>query len=273
MRWSPTLLVLLILPVIAAAQSYPPPVQQALDDLQKRLGVQLTDQDFNWRYEQKNFSNSALGCPQPDQSYLQSLTLGYQVWLIYQGVEWDYRISSDGTTMILCNPQSTPAPTLPVTNTPPPLPRVALVAGATATPAFCEASPEPRMLIGLYGRVVPEGLANNVRELPTSDSPRLGELPPGAVFYVLDGPRCGDGYAWWYVADTTSDLIGWTPEGLGPRYWLEPLIPENYMTPTPVTPTLTPAPTFTPLPATATPFVQQTFSLGLFSMATATPGG
>jgi hypothetical protein len=244
----------LLIPLLAAAQNppYPPPVQQAVNHLQTQLGVQLTDENVNWRYEQRTFPDSAFGCPQPDQSYSQSLTPGYQVLLIYQGVIWDYRVSLDGLIVFACNPPPTPLPpTLRPTNTMPPVPTIPF--GATATPAFCEASPAPRLIIGLLGGVVLDGLSNNVRALPTTSAPRIGELQPGAVFYVLDGPRCGDGYAWWYVAETTTDLIGWTPEGLGPRYWLEPLIPENYMTPT--------------------PFVQQSFSLGTFSLVTPTLPG
>lgn len=268
------LLFLLMIPVMAAAQNppFPPPVQQAVNDMQTQLGIQLTDENLNWRYEQKNFPNSALGCPQPDQSYSQSLTPGYQVLLTYQGVTWDYRLSLDGLIIFACNPPPTPLPpTLRPTNTIPPLPPVA--PDSTGTPAFCEASPAPRLVIGLLGQVVLDGLANNVRSLPTASAPRIGELQPGTVFYVLDGPRCGDGYAWWYVAETTTDLIGWTPEGLGPRYWLEPLIPEDYMSPTPVTPTMTSTPTNTALPITATPFVQQSFSLGSFSLVTPTLPG
>jgi len=40
------------------------------------------------------------------------------------------------------------------------------------------------------------------------------------VFTVLDGPWCGDEHLWWQV--NYNDKIGWTAEGEGSVYWLEP---------------------------------------------------
>lgn len=52
-------------------------------------------------FEAKNFSDTSLGCAQPDMMYAQVITPGYQVVLSAQGKQYDYRIGS-GETVILC---------------------------------------------------------------------------------------------------------------------------------------------------------------------------
>jgi hypothetical protein len=50
----------------------------------------------------------------------------------------------------------------------------------------------------------------------------LGEIPGSSIFAVLSGPQCADGYYWWQV--NYNGAIGWTAEGQGSTYWLEPVI-------------------------------------------------
>ncbi len=66
------------------------------------------------------------------------------------------------------------------------------------------------------------GDANNVRSEPTGDSALLGQIPGGGVFTVLQGPVCGDQRAWWQV--DYNGLVGWTVEGAGDTYWVEPIV-------------------------------------------------
>jgi hypothetical protein len=79
----------------------------------------------------------------------------------------------------------------------------------------------PRLSVGGYGRVTP-GLPNTVRSgAGVYGTVRIGQIPAGAVFVVLNGPNCAaDGRWWWYV--NYNGLIGWTAEGQGTTYWLEP---------------------------------------------------
>jgi hypothetical protein len=78
----------------------------------------------------------------------------------------------------------------------------------------------PRLQIKGSGRVLP-GLPNNLRAEPTSTSLSLGQIPGGGVFTVLDGPRCGDqGILYWFVS--YNGVQGWTGEGQGSSYWVEP---------------------------------------------------
>lgn len=95
---------------------------------------------------------------------------------------------------------------------------LALAAPAAAQIA-CPGTLPSRLAAGQQGRVTP-GAPNRVRDLPTTAGTRIGEIPGGAVFTVLEGPTCADGYAWWRV--NYDGLVGWTAEA-GLEYWLEPM--------------------------------------------------
>ncbi|MBC8097949.1 MAG: SH3 domain-containing protein, partial [Armatimonadetes bacterium] len=111
--------------------------------------------------------------------------------------------------------------------------------------ASCPEVPAPRLVVGQQGRVVP-GDANNVRDLPSRDGAKIGEIPGEASFTVLEGPVCADGFNWWRV--NYDGLDGWTVEGQGTDYWVEPYDP-NLPTNTPPPPTPLPSPTPTLAPA------------------------
>jgi len=229
------LLLLLVIPAAwAAAQTDPAPVLKALEDLNRRLGLQLTLADFNWRWSQDVYPDSSLGCLLPGQIVTAGQVTGYQVTLFVDDIIYDYRVSSDLNMVILCSPQPTPIPTQRPTNRPPPTSTAD--PSRPSAPSVCPGSLPFRLYKGGMGQVVLNGLPNNVRALPGSTGSLLGELQAGSVFYVVDGPVCSGGLTWWNVAETTSNLIGWTPEGRGAEYWLEPYFP--YGTPTPTAATL-----------------------------------
>lgn len=100
-----------------------------------------------------------------------------------------------------------------------------------------------RLIVGQMGRVTP-GDANNMRDIPSTDGNRVGQVPGEAEFTVLAGPVCSNGFTWWEI--DYDGLIGWTVEGIGDTYALEPIVPP---TPT-VMSSPTVAPTATPLPTT-----------------------
>ncbi len=87
----------------------------------------------------------------------------------------------------------------------------------------------PRLAIGVTGMVVP-GLPNALRSQPglnISGSTVIGNLQQGAIFTVLNGPVCRDGYNWWQV--TAGGVTGWTAEGEIGVYWIDPLVCANGM--------------------------------------------
>jgi hypothetical protein len=51
-------------------------------------------------------------------------------------------------------------------------------------------------------------------------------LYPGSVVELLEGPICADGVVFWKVgSDLVPGGIGWTAEGDGADYFLEPYVP------------------------------------------------
>jgi uncharacterized protein YraI len=90
----------------------------------------------------------------------------------------------------------------------------------TSSTGACPGAPPSRLFVGGSGRVTP-GAANNFRAGPSSNSAKIGELPGSAIFNVLEGPVCADGMAYWRVNYNGQE--GWTAEGRGSTYWLEPL--------------------------------------------------
>lgn len=88
------------------------------------------------------------------------------------------------------------------------------------TQAGCPNVLPSRLVLGQMGQVTP-GLPNVIRSQPSTASDRIGQIPAGGEFDVLDGPVCAQGYAWWRVLYNT--ITGWTAEGDQYGYWLEPI--------------------------------------------------
>ena len=67
-------------------------------------------------------------------------------------------------------------------------------------------------------------IPNNLRETAGLAHQRVGELQPGEEAYILDGPKCIDGWVWWDVRSLVNGERGWTSEaGSEWEYWLIPL--------------------------------------------------
>lgn len=84
-----------------------------------------------------------------------------------------------------------------------------------------------RLTIGGQGRVTP-GLPNVMRSAPGTqrsgfNGTVIGQIPGGGVFSVLNGPQCASDSRWWWQVNYNG-LIGWTAEGEGYTYWLEPWV-------------------------------------------------
>jgi hypothetical protein len=134
----------------------------------------------------------------------------------------------------------------------------------------CPGSLPARLTIGLVARVLP-GDANNVRDQASRSGAIVGQIPGNMTFAVLEGPACADDLTWYRV--DYNGIIGWTVEGAGDEYFLEPL--EVDVTPTPSA-TATPIPSSTPIPSptlspTPTVYVSPTPAPTLTPSATPTP--
>lgn len=72
----------------------------------------------------------------------------------------------------------------------------------------------PRLTAGEEGRVL-GSVTLNVRREPRRGDNRVGQMPPYAMFSVLEGPVCAEGYRWWRVRwhHVERDVTGWIAEG------------------------------------------------------------
>jgi uncharacterized protein YraI len=92
--------------------------------------------------------------------------------------------------------------------------------GYTIEPFVCGGFRPSRLLPGYNGRVLP-GTPNNLRGGPSQNDRLLGVIPGGQSFTIVGGPQCNNNGAWWQV--NYNGTTGWTMEGQGSSYWLEPL--------------------------------------------------
>lgn len=90
------------------------------------------------------------------------------------------------------------------------------------TTFMCGTSREPQLTAGGQGRVLPGG-ANRLRAEPHINAERIGEIPEGAVFNVLEGRQgvCRGGIRWAHVE--YNGVIGWTAENSGDTIFVEPV--------------------------------------------------
>ena len=99
----------------------------------------------------------------------------------------------------------------------PPQPQPTTSGGGTA--GGCPEALPPRLTVGGQGKVTP-GLPNKVRISPSLSAAQVGQVPGEAVFTVMGGPQCADGFTWWQIS--YSDITGWTAEGNATEYWTAP---------------------------------------------------
>ncbi len=83
----------------------------------------------------------------------------------------------------------------------------------------------PRLQVNGQAKLV-DVSPNRVRSAPQKGDNIISQLAHGTVVKVVEGPVCADGLVFWRVeSETISGGIGWTAEGDGSEYWLEPYSP------------------------------------------------
>ncbi|MFW5692419.1 MAG: hypothetical protein ACOCX3_03625 [Chloroflexota bacterium] len=121
----------------------------------------------------------------------------------------------------------------------------------------CSDAPLPQLTAGSAARVTPIGSPLNVRTAPAGDY--IMEIAEGTVVNVIDGPICVDGYYWWNLQFQSENATvgGWSAEGTGGDYWLEPLtqaeVDFDALRPTPASPVVQVQPTATNPPRATSP--------------------
>lgn len=132
-------------------------------------------------------------------------------------------VTATSTPTRTLTPTATLAPTATATFAP------TKTATSTQVPIVtsCPEAPDIMLKIEDWAMVSKDPpVPNKVRSQPGSIGEEIGMIPPGETMLVEDGPRCADGYAWWYV-HSFNGLEGWTAEGDAENYWLIPLRPPS----------------------------------------------
>jgi WD40 repeat protein len=79
-------------------------IDAALADLSQRVGETVTREDVaSYSWAEQVFPDASLGCPQEGQVYAQVVTRGYLLLFTYEDTTYDYRATSDGQAVTLCN--------------------------------------------------------------------------------------------------------------------------------------------------------------------------
>ncbi len=82
-------------------------VVAALNDLNQQTGGNFDLSNINWTWQEEAFNDGSLGCPQEGQLYTQAVTRGYIIRFTAGGTTYDYRASSDGNNLFLCETSET----------------------------------------------------------------------------------------------------------------------------------------------------------------------
>ena len=90
--------------------------------------------------------------------------------------------------------------------------------------ATCPNTLVSRLYPNTRGQVTDEDeTALRVRSGPGLSNPIIAQIPPRQTFWVLEGPECVDGYAWFKVIFGINAVQGWVAEGGDGKYFTEPV--------------------------------------------------
>ncbi|MCY3796541.1 MAG: hypothetical protein OXG84_01950 [Chloroflexi bacterium] len=182
-------LVLLFCAAVSLAQGAPGQINAALLDLSARLGYSVGIGNLsNWRWEQTNFPNDALGCPSAPSAGSGAI-LGYKFQLTHNAVTYDYRVSSDSALVVYCglvdaaSAAAAAEPESQYSNR---------LCGETATGGpYMRSRIKAGMTVEILGSYL------NLRGQPSIKAAVLLQIPAGWTVDITAGPECVDGYVWW----------------------------------------------------------------------------
>ena len=207
-----SLLLALSLAAAIAAQGAPTQINAALLDLGARLGQTIGISNLsNWRWEQKNFADSALGCAGASGS--GGSLLGYRFELTYSSVTYDYRVSADSAIVVYCGEidplASSAAAETQYSNR--------LCAETASDGPYMRS----RIIYGIEAEVIQGFL--NLRGQPSASGQVLLQIPAGLPFDVTAGPDCAEGFVWWLV--NVSGQTGYVAEAGDGTVFVRPSAP------------------------------------------------
>lgn len=90
------------LPATIPMDDLPEPVKQAIQAAASDAGVSVDDVAVT-NVSEEQWSDTALGCPEPGGVYAQVITDGYSVQFIIDGTEYEYHTDM-GSNIVRCKP-------------------------------------------------------------------------------------------------------------------------------------------------------------------------
>ncbi|PJF22537.1 MAG: hypothetical protein CUN56_05505 [Phototrophicales bacterium] len=104
------ILILGVIGVQAQNQTAEERVDQAMAHLSQYLGLNtpITRQTHYWSWEEVVYNDSSFGCPVPGRTYPATPNRALNIIITYQGTDYNYRISWDGSIMVLCGANGVP---------------------------------------------------------------------------------------------------------------------------------------------------------------------
>lgn len=131
---------------VDAQSSGQPYAQTAANHLSGYLGRTITLSANPWEWQENVWNTPAMGCPDPNQSYPQESTRGYEIKIFVDAVEYLYYVSSDRLRITLCiNNLPDPSSLVIIPTATPPPPEATVPPQATAT---LPATPTPTVMPG-----------------------------------------------------------------------------------------------------------------------------
>jgi serine/threonine protein kinase len=115
-------------------------------------------------------------------------------------------------------------PTATATRTIPPTPTVVPPTLTPAPLAQCPDIRPSRLGVGMEGYVLQDDArALNVRRGSGTSFSTVAQLQIGETFEILEGPICGEEFAWFRITARSGAVVGWVAEGDDDAYFIAPV--------------------------------------------------
>jgi hypothetical protein len=125
------------------------------------------------------------------------------------------------TRTLVTTATARPSLTPPISPTPAPPTATSTPLNITRIPP-CPDAPPRQLILRERAQVTDNGDTLNLRSGAGTDFDILLRLEPLAIFFVLEGPECADGYTWFRVR--YNDVEGWIAEGEIGQYYAVPYL-------------------------------------------------
>lgn len=90
----------------------------------------------------------------------------------------------------------------------------------TTPTAICAPAPPSHLILRERARVsLADPRPLNMRDGAGTSYPVIAQIPASGVMYVVEGPKCGQNYAWYRVE--YQGLAGWIAEGDDKAYFVD----------------------------------------------------